>query len=162
MAVKRLRRVEDLEPDRRNANRGTERGAAMLERSLEELGAGRSILIDRAGRIIAGNKTAEAAVERGITELIVVQTDGRKIVAVQRTDLDLERDAKARKLAIADNRVGEVNLDWDRGLLQELAGDLDLAHLFSEKELGKPEDENGEIAECCPACGQKIRKARQA
>ena len=54
--VKSLTSLADLTPDPRNANLGTERGLAMLERSLRETGAGRSILVDRAGRVIAGNK----------------------------------------------------------------------------------------------------------
>ncbi|HOU22680.1 MAG TPA: hypothetical protein PLN42_00345 [Anaerolineae bacterium] len=37
----------------------------MLDKSLQELGAGRSILVDRNGRIIAGNKTHEAAAGAG-------------------------------------------------------------------------------------------------
>jgi len=39
-----------------NANRGTERGTSALESSLELYGAGRSILLDKNGIIIAGNK----------------------------------------------------------------------------------------------------------
>ena len=62
--VKRAR-VADLVPDGRNANRGTPRGRAVLDKSLQELGAGRSILVDRNGRIIAGNKTHEAAAGAG-------------------------------------------------------------------------------------------------
>ncbi len=49
--------LSDLSPDLRNANLGTERGHAMLERSLQETGAGRSILVDKHGKVIAGNKT---------------------------------------------------------------------------------------------------------
>jgi hypothetical protein len=59
--VKRAR-VADLVPDGRNANRGTPRGRAVLDKSLQELGAGRSILVDRRGRIIAGNKAHGTAV----------------------------------------------------------------------------------------------------
>lgn len=54
-------KLSDLQPDDRNANKGSERGTYMIRRSLEKLGAGRSILLDKNGRIIAGNKTAESA-----------------------------------------------------------------------------------------------------
>ena len=64
-------------------------------------------LIDRHGRIIAGNKTVERAKALKIP-LRVVRTDGRHLVAVQRDDLDLASDPRARALAIADNRVGEL------------------------------------------------------
>jgi len=58
-------KLKDLTFDEHNANKGTERGTAMLADSLQELGAGRSILIDRNNRIIAGNKTAEQAGQVG-------------------------------------------------------------------------------------------------
>lgn len=54
-----LKKVSDLTPDGRNANKGSARGNALIERSLRKYGAGRSILLDRNGAIIAGNKTAE-------------------------------------------------------------------------------------------------------
>ena len=51
----------DLTDDPTNANRGTDRGHAALERSLGEYGAGRAVLIHRHRRFIAGNKTVEQA-----------------------------------------------------------------------------------------------------
>ena len=126
--------LTDLTPDPKNANRGTARGRAALATSLTTHGAGRSVLIDRAGRVIAGNKTVEQARALGLT-ITVVPTDGRQLVVVQRTDLDLKRDARARALAIADNRVGELDLDWDPAVLEQLRADgLDLSGLWSEDE----------------------------
>jgi hypothetical protein len=100
-----IRKVSDLQPDKRNANKGTERGLKALDHSLRQYGAGRSLLVDKHGRIIAGNKTAQAAADIGLEDVIVVHTDGTKLVAVQRDDLDLEQDKAARELAYADNRV---------------------------------------------------------
>jgi hypothetical protein len=54
------------------------------------------------------------AEKAGLKDLLVVQTDGTKIIAVQRTDLDMRTDKRARELAIADNRVAELDLDWTR------------------------------------------------
>ena len=56
-------KISDLIPDAANANKGTQRGLKALDTSLRQYGAGRSILIDRDGRIIAGNKTAERAAD---------------------------------------------------------------------------------------------------
>jgi len=127
--------LRDLTPDDRNANKGTQRGTGELERSLRRHGAGRSILVDKKGRIIAGNKTAESAASIGLDDVIVVKTDGNQLVAVQRTDLDLD-DPKARALAIADNRIAELNLDWDTEVLGELAdGGVDLTGLFDDSEV---------------------------
>ena len=81
----------------------------IVEDSLRNYGAGRSILLDKHGNIIAGNKTAEGAARIGLDDVIVVKTDGTKLVAVQRTDLDLTTDKAAKELAIADNRAGQVS-----------------------------------------------------
>jgi len=83
------------------------------------LGAGRSIVADRHGRVIAGNKTWEEAKALGLP-LRLVRTDGRSLVAVQRQDLDLTRDDRARELALADNRITELDLEWDPAVLARL------------------------------------------
>ena len=128
-------KLDSLTPDASNANRGTERGRYALEASLRKYGAGRSILIDREGRIIAGNKTAETAADVGIDDVIIVQTDGRQLVAVQRTDLDLD-SKEARELAYADNRVAELDLSFDpEQVLADLGAGVDLSGLWRQDEL---------------------------
>jgi hypothetical protein len=57
----------DLTADPRNANRGTDRGRAALADSLRTYGAGRAVLIDRRGCVIAGNKTVDEATNGAIT-----------------------------------------------------------------------------------------------
>jgi len=125
-----------ITPDRKNANKGTERGRYMVEASLRETGAGRSILLDKDGRIIAGNKTFEAASDIGLP-LRVIQTDGSELVAVQRTDLDLDDDTgTARKLAYYDNRTSSIGLEWDaEQVMSDLAAGLDLSAMFRQDEL---------------------------
>ena len=127
-------KITDLSPDNLNANRGTKRGNKAVETSLSRYGAGRSILIDKAGRIIAGNKTAANAAAAGISDVVVVPSDGKTIIAVQRTDLDLD-SPEGRALAIADNRSAELGLEWDPAVLAELSPDLDLKPFFTDEEL---------------------------
>ena len=76
-SVTSLRRLCELSSDPHNANRGTDRGRAALERSLRDYGAGRAVLIDKHGRVIAGNKTVEQA-KRLNLPLRVVKTDGHR------------------------------------------------------------------------------------
>jgi site-specific DNA-methyltransferase (adenine-specific) len=128
-------KLSNLILDPNNANKGTQRGKGLLEKSLQELGAGRSILVDKHGIAIAGNKTLETAVESGFEDAIVVETDGSQLVVVKRTDLDLNKDEKAKRLAIADNRVGELSLNWDAEVLAELAEEVDLTGFFEGDEL---------------------------
>lgn len=135
--MKAIASIDDLTPDARNANRGTERGAYMIRRSLEEVGAGRSIVADAEGRIIAGNKTVEAAEELGLP-VRVVQTDGHELVVVQRTDLNLDDPhGLARRYAYWDNRTGQVDLEWDvEAIANDVLGGLDLSAMFTDAELG--------------------------
>lgn len=129
--------VTDLQFDNLNANKGTSRGRGLLESSMQRLGAGRSILLDKNNKIIAGNKTAETAGETGLNEVIVVETTGEQLVAVKRMDLDLDKTPKARELAVMDNRVSEIDLDWDFPKLKEMqAGGIDLKKCgFNDDEL---------------------------
>ena len=130
-----MAKLTDLRPDASNANRGTERGRYALETSLRKYGAGRSILLDRHGHIVAGNKTAEVAADVGIDDVIIVQTDGSKLVAVQRTDLDID-SPEGRGLAYADNRVGELSLSWDaEQVLADVQAGLDLSAFWRPDEL---------------------------
>lgn len=52
-------RLEAFRQHERNANDGTARGREMLEASFERYGAGRSILVDRHGVAIGGNKSLD-------------------------------------------------------------------------------------------------------
>src|SRR5438034_3533944 len=88
---RRIQTLDDLMLDPRNVNRGTPRGQQALAHSLTEFGAARSIVADRAGRVIAGNKTLTHAATLGLP-VHVVQTTGDRLVVVQRTDLDFEAD----------------------------------------------------------------------
>lgn len=143
-----------LRPDEHNANRGTKRGRELLEQSLKELGAGRSILVDKDGNVIAGNKTLEAAQKLGL-KVRVVAAGRDELVAVQRPDLDLADGAgEARRLAYLDNRVGELDLAWDP---EQLAADMQagidmdgLGFLEGELRLLLEEDERRMRAEQDP------------
>src|SRR5262245_59288710 len=119
--------LDELTLDSHNPNVGTDRGRIALARSLEAYGAGRAVLIDRHGQIIAGNKTVAEARKLNLP-LRVITTDGTCLVAVQREDLDLAKDPRARELALADNRVGELDLSWDPDTLKFLQeGGVDLS-----------------------------------
>jgi DNA modification methylase len=133
-----------LKPDQHNANRGTKRGKDLLKRSLQELGAGRSILVDKDGQVIAGNKTLEQAQALGM-KIRVVEAGRDELVAVQRPDLDLnDGSGEARRLAYLDNRVGELDLDWDQEQLKsDIEAGLDFDQLgFLEGELNGLIDED--------------------
>jgi hypothetical protein len=162
--------ITDLKQDPDNLNLGTERGLALLEWSLGQFGIGRGVLIDKNGMLIAGNKTFQEAATLGFRSVLVVPTMGNELVAVQRLDLDLSDDpnGRAHGLALADNRVAEVDLAYDNvKLLQLLSKAPDVVHpMFSDNELlnraaiatgpRQPEAGSGDIIITCPCCGCKL------
>jgi hypothetical protein len=116
--------IQELAQDRHNFNRGNEEGQQLMERSFKELGAGRSILLDKNGNIIAGNKSQKAAIAAGIKRVRVVETTGDELVAVKRTDVDID-SADGRKMAYLDNLTTQVNLTWDQTELEAVQADVE-------------------------------------
>lgn len=123
--------ISDLQYDPRNARKRTIRSSAMIQSSLQEVGASRSIVIDEHNRILAGNGTIEAAGQIGIEKMIIVDADGETIVAVRRSGLTEQQKIK---LALFDNRTSDLS-EWDADVLAELGQEVDLSGLFTENEL---------------------------
>lgn len=120
--------------DKRNANKGTVRGRGMLEASFRNYGAGRAAVVSADGVILAGNKSVEVAQELGIP-IQEIESDGKTLYVIRRTDLPYD-DPRATELAIADNRVGQVSLEWDMDMLTSLADDgVDLSIFWFESEM---------------------------
>ena len=108
--------INELKFDDKNFNKHTEYGMSLLEKSLRENGAGRSILIDKDNNIIAGNGIVEAAGSVGLEKVKIVETSGDEIIAVKRTDLTLD-SKKGREMALADNATAAADLEWNEGIL---------------------------------------------
>lgn len=104
--------IEELHFDEKNFNRHTSEGMRLLEKSLQEFGAGRSVLVDKDNNIIAGNGIVESAINAGITKTRVVETTGDELVVVKRTDVELDTK-KGREMALADNATSAADLSWD-------------------------------------------------
>ena len=116
---KELIDIEELRQDTLNFNKGTYEGEVLIKKSLERFKAGRSVLIDKNNNIIAGNKTVSAAATMGM-KVRVIETTGEELVAVKRTDIDLD-SKEGRELALADNRTAQINLAWDEPNLEVAA-----------------------------------------
>lgn len=129
--------AKKLKLDPNNPNRSNERGAGVLDESLTRLKTGRSIVVDRKGVVIAGNQTLKAYQRLGKDDIDIVQSNGERLIVVQRTDLDLATDPLARELSLADNRTQELSYEVDPAVLAELTKDstLDLSWMYQEDEL---------------------------
>lgn len=101
--------------DKRNYRKHGDKNKDLIRKSLEECGAGRSILIDNEDEIIAGNGVYEQAKAAGIP-VKVVETDGSELIAVKRTDLQTD-DSKRKQLAVMDNSTSDSS-EFDFELLQ--------------------------------------------
>ena len=148
--------ISDLRFDDKNMNAHTAKGMGLLEKSLQQFGAGRSILIDKNNRIIGGNGVVEAAGNIGLEDVQIVESDGKKIIAVKRTDIDLD-SKEGRELAMADNAVGAEDLSWDKGNIEEVSeqfgidpGDW-ISDWDKDEDTEVEEDEAPEVDESEPA-----------
>ena len=102
--------------DARNYRKHNDKNKELINKSLAECGAGRSILIDNDGEIIAGNGVYEQAQALNIP-VKVIETDGSELIAVKRTDLNTD-DEKRKRLAVMDNSSSDAS-EFDISLLQE-------------------------------------------
>lgn len=102
--------------DKRNYRKHSDRNKELIKKSLEECGAGRSIVIDNEENIIAGNGIYEQAQKLGI-KTKVIETDGSELVVVKRTDLATDDD-KRKQLAVMDNSTSDSS-EFDIELLSE-------------------------------------------
>ena len=161
-----MAKINDLKFDNKNFNKHTEFGMSLLSKSLQELGAGRSILIDKDNNIIAGNGIVEAAGQIGLDKVKIIETDGTELIAVKRTDMKLDSDP-GREMALADNAVASVNLGWDYENLSKAFDEEDLlkwgVHLSTDLDV-KDSDflqdvdlhKNNKKTVKCPKCGEEF------
>lgn len=112
-----MAKQKQIRLDANNARLHTDENKQSLMDSLKNLGAGRSVLIDSEDVLIAGNGVYEQAQKLGIP-IRVIETDGKELVAVKRTDLKTD-DEKRIALALADNRLGDLS-EFDTKQLDEM------------------------------------------
>lgn len=152
------RRTMEIKFDKRNYRKHGDKNKELINKSLAECGAGRSILIDAEDEIIAGNGVFEQAQELGIP-VKVIETDGSELIAVKRTDL-LTDDDKRKRLAVMDNSTSDSS-EFDFELLES---DFDIPDLQDmglnipniEVESLKDEEEDLGVKKKllrCPVCG---------
>lgn len=114
---------QDIKYDQRNYRDHDERNLSLIKKSIQRCGAGRSILLDKNGEIIAGNATYKTLQELGVP-VKIIQTDGKTAIALQRTDLDTN-SRKRKELAAFDNSTSD-KVHWN---FDNIAADFDLSEL---------------------------------
>lgn len=124
----KISKVSQIIPDSKNFNAGNPFGESLIAKSFQKFGAGRSILLDKNNKVIAGNKSLQKFAEQGLEDVQIVESDGKKLIAVKRTDIDLDTP-EGREMALADNATAKANIDWDFPNLEMAVQEFDLKPL---------------------------------
>lgn len=149
--------IMEIKFDKRNYRKHSDSNKRKIKKSLQECGAGRSVLVDADDTLIAGNGVFEQAQAMGIPTR-VIETDGTELVVVKRTDLRTDDD-KRKLLAMADNATSD-NVEWDVDMMvqdfdeaffKDWGIDVDLS-VWEEQQEAKEDDfdeEKDHVATIC-------------
>lgn len=143
----------DIKLDPHNYREHNEHNMGLIKKSLENYKAGRSILVDNTGTIIAGNGTFKAAQELGI-KVKTIETDGTELIAVVRKDLAYDSKERA-ELAIMDNSTSdssEFNIehlkeDFPIDELLNLGLTAETLELDLDEEVGQAKEEHAKLTD---------------
>lgn len=137
---------------------------SLIKKSLSDYGAGRSVLADADGVIIAGNGTYEQAKELGIP-LEVVEIDGKELIAVKRTDI-ASNDGAFDELGIIDNsssdsskfNMDELRRKYDVPAMNWLGVPVFEASVVEAEDFFEeaPEKEKKKKKVVCACCGKEF------
>lgn len=160
---------DKIKLDPRNYRVHDDRNKQLINKSLTECGAGRSILVDRDNVIIAGNGVYRQAEELGL-KVRVIESDGEELIVVKRTDLTAADDRR-KLLALADNHTSDTSQfdfsaiiedfdvdvlgDWEIEIDDFSVNESDLDSFFdsdSKRQTGKSK------VLICPHCGKNIHE----
>ena len=115
----------DFRPQQQNANQHTARGMGALERSMRTDGYSTPMVAAANGEVFDGSARHEVGGQLfDGTAPIVVHSDGTRPVIHVRDDIPSAADPRAKRLALAANRIAQLNLDWDPALLKRLLAEL--------------------------------------
>lgn len=115
--------IYDFQPDSRNPRVQSEKGRDLLRRSLKELGAARSIVVDADNNVIAGHGTIQAAKEVDLINVRVIDTTGDELVVVRRTDISSKDVEKRMALNLADNASSDMST-YDKLAIEGIMADF--------------------------------------
>ena len=132
--------IKDLKQDKRNYRKHNQKNLDLIKKSVDDVGLGRSIVIDNENEIICGNGLVSTLDKD--TPVKVIETDGSELVVVKRTDLATDDD-KRKQLAVMDNSTSDssefdfelLNSDFETETLQDWGLEVDFAIEEEEKEV---------------------------
>src|SRR5690349_21180276 len=105
-------KITALKFDKKNFNKGSEKGNRLLEKSLQKFGFREAATLDKNGVLIGGNKRTAKAGEIGLEEVEIIKADPNKVYALQFDDIDIDTP-EGRELALALNQTAKENIVFD-------------------------------------------------
>ena len=132
--------LNDLKQDKRNYRKHNQKNLDLIKKSVDEVGLGRSVVVDNNNEIICGNGLVSTLDKN--TPIKVIETDGSELVVVKRTDLATD-DEKRKQLAVMDNSASDssefdfelLQADFDTDTLSDWGIDLEVPEIEEEKEV---------------------------
>ena len=142
------KKLSDFQTQKINANRHNPRGMGMLDNVIAKDGWISAITVANDGETFAGSARLETALDRfgDDAEPIVIDSDGTRPIIVRRIDIANADDPRAVRLGIADNRIHDVNVDYDAKILASIAEEVDISDMYFDDELAAIVDADGEEA----------------
>ena len=142
------KKLSDFQTQRVNVNRHNPRGMGMLDNVIAKDGWISAITVANDNETFAGSARLETAIDRfgDDAEPIVIDSDGTRPIIVRRIDIANADDPRAVRLGIADNRIHDVNADYDAEILASIAEEVDISDMYFDDELAAIVDADGEEA----------------
>lgn len=106
----RLAAISDLKPSPRNARTHSKKQIQQIAESIQQFGWTSPIVVDEAGRIIAGHGRFAASLDLRLRRVPTIVVSGLS-------------EVEKRALALADNRIA-AGAGWDRAILAAELGEL--------------------------------------
>ena len=171
-----MAKIKDFKTALVNSNKHTQRGLSALDKSIRTDGWIGAMTTAADGEMIAGSARLERVADVfGVeVEPLVIETNGQQPIVIVRKDIPNAADPRAQRLAVADNRIAQLDLSYDVEVLAGLSAEV-LEGLFEPEELSalgqqwaddntppdvdfKEYDESveNEVEHIeCPSCGHK-------
>lgn len=128
-----MTKLKQFKPQRSNANKHTERGLSLLDKSIRQDGWIGAVTVAADGETFDGSARLETiATVMGESDPIIVDVDGTRPVILRRTDIESADDPRAKRLSVAANAIASADWNPDGDLLAVLAAEDDLIRSYAE------------------------------
>ena len=118
---KDIKKLTDLLPDTNNFNKHSAFGMGLLEKSMQQHGFMEAGVISEDGVIISGNARQETAVNIGLEDIQIIDTDGKRAIYLRATGVN-SGTKEFSELALKLNATAKANIILDAELIEAELG----------------------------------------